>query len=76
MEDKGSNMAITIYTKTGCPFCAQAMESFTQQNVAFTEINLTDDPEKIDELEKLAGVKKVPTIVDNGQVTVGFNGNG
>ena len=40
------------------------------------EINISDNPNKIGELVKLAGVRKVPVIVDNGRVTVGFNGGG
>ena len=69
-------MAVTMYTKTGCPYCKAAKESFEKQGVAFTEINVTNNPEKITELERLAGARKVPVIVDNGKVTVGFNGSG
>lgn len=69
-------MAATIYTKTGCPYCKAAKESFKKQNIDFIEINVSDHPDKIGELAKLAGVRKVPVIVDNGRVTVGFNGGG
>lgn len=69
-------VTITIYTKTGCPYCKAAKESFAQKNIKFNEINVSDNPDKIDELVKLAGVRKVPVIVDNGRVTVGFNGGG
>ncbi len=69
-------MTLTIYTKNGCPYCKAAKESFKKQNLEFTEINVSEEPEKIPELVKLAGVRKVPVIVDNGKVTVGFNGGG
>ncbi len=69
-------MAVTIYTKNGCPYCKAARESFEKQGLAFTEINVSNNPEKIDELVRLAGVRKVPVIVDGGKVTVGFNGGG
>ena len=69
-------MAVTIYTKTGCPYCSSAKEAFRKNNVEYVEINLTNNPEKIQELVKLAGVRKVPVIVEGGNVTVGFNGGG
>lgn len=69
-------MAVTIYTKTGCPFCKAAKESFSKKNVEFTEINVSNNPDKIEEIVKLAGVRKVPVISENGQITVGFNGGG
>lgn len=67
-------MAVTMYTKDGCPFCKAAKDSFEKRGVAFTEINVSSNPEKIHELVRIAGVQKVPVIVDDGKVTVGFNG--
>jgi len=67
-------MAVTIYTKNGCPYCKAARESLKKQGLAFTEINISNNPDKIDELARLAGVRKVPVIVDGGKVTVGFDG--
>ncbi len=69
-------MAVVIYTKNGCPYCKAAKESFKKQNLDFTEINVSENPGKIGELVKLAGVRKVPVIVDDGKITVGFNGGG
>jgi len=69
-------MAVTIYTKTGCPYCQAAKEAFRKQNIEFNEINVSEDQGKIDELVKVAGVRKVPVIIDDGKVTVGFNGGG
>ena len=67
---------ITIYTKSGCPYCKAAKEDFDKQGVCYDEVNVTDKPEKIDELVKLSGVRKVPVIVENGKVTVGYKGGG
>ncbi len=66
---------ITIYTKTGCPYCAAAKEDLEKRGISYKEINLTDEPDKIDEMVKLSGGRIVPVIVDeNGEVTVGFGG--
>ena len=41
---------VTIYTKTGCPYCAAAKEDFAARGVKFTEINLTVEPKLIPEI--------------------------
>ncbi|MBU7007895.1 glutaredoxin family protein [Phosphitispora fastidiosa] len=69
-------MGVTIYTKDGCPHCQAAKEHFSRQNIDYTEINISEDKGKIDELVKVAGVRKVPVIVEGDKVTVGFNGGG
>lgn len=69
-------MAVTIYTKVSCPYCAKAILALKERNVDFTEINVTLNPDKIEEMVKLSGSRKVPVLVDNGQVTVGYNGGG
>ncbi len=69
-------VSVTIYTKDGCPYCKAAMEQFQQQNIRYNEVNVSRDSGKIDELVKVAGVRKVPVIVEDGKVTVGFNGGG
>lgn len=69
-------MAVIIYTKSGCPYCEKAKASFQERNIDFTEINVSKHSDKIDELVALAGARKVPVIVNEGAVTVGFNGFG
>jgi len=63
-----------IYTKNGCPYCDAAKQHFTAVGIQFEEVNLSVHPERIPEIEQLTKILKVPVIVDNGEVTVGFNG--
>jgi glutaredoxin 3 len=66
---------VMIYTKTGCPYCAAAMKHYTDQGMAFTEVNVSDQPDmkaKVTELSE--GKNIVPVIVEDGKVTVGFGG--
>jgi glutaredoxin 3 len=66
---------VTIYTKTGCPYCAAAMKHYTDQGVAFDEINVTENPDAKEKVLALtAGQKIVPVIVEDGQVKLGFGG--
>lgn len=75
-ENRKCKMTVIIYTKSGCPYCEEAKESFQKLNIDFCEINVSKHPDKIDELVLLTGVRRVPVIVDNSQITVGFNGGG
>jgi len=67
---------LIIYTKTGCPYCEGAKRHFTAQEIQFEEVNLSVHRERIQEIKQLTNNTMVPVIVDNGQVTVGFNGGG
>ena len=66
---------VTIYTKPGCPYCAAARQDLQQRGTDFTEHNVKADQAALREMLELNGNKRqVPTIVQDGRVTVGFNG--
>ena len=65
-----------IYTKVGCPYCAAAKEDFNKRSVPFDEIDVHSVPGAGEEAQKLqGGAKRVPVMVENGKVTVGFGGS-
>jgi len=66
---------VTIYTKHGCPYCAAAREDYTKRGVAFAEKNVEDSKTALAEMVKLSGGRRVPVIVDDGQVSIGFGGS-
>lgn len=66
---------VTLYTKTGCPYCAAKRKEFQERGVAFREINVTERPEVIPELLKLTrGKRLVPVIVEGARVEVAPEG--
>lgn len=66
---------VTIYTKTGCPYCAAAMKHYTEQNIGYQEINVDDVPGAREKAKEVSGGKNiVPVIVEKGAVKVGFGG--
>ena len=68
-------MSRTLYTKTGCPYCAAMREDLTARGAAWNEINVTDNPERIPELLKLTGGQRlVPVLVEDGKVVVAPRG--
>ena len=67
---------LILYTKTGCPYCAAAVKHYTEQGRTFTEYNVTDHPEKMNDLLKASGGRaSVPVIIDGNSVSVGFGGS-
>jgi glutaredoxin len=66
---------VIIYTKPGCPYCAAAMADLRERNVPFKQIDAQGDMRAREEMRRLTGALKVPTIVQpDGSVTVGFDG--
>jgi len=66
---------VVIYTKTGCPYCAAAINDFNNKGISYTEINITEKPEMKSKLLELTGGEPiVPVIVQMDQVKIGFGG--
>jgi glutaredoxin 3 len=66
---------VTLYVKTGCPYCAAKRREFTTGGVAFTEVNVSERPEVIPELLKLTkGKRLVPVIVEGSRISVAPDG--
>ena len=61
---------VKIYTTPYCPFCIKAKKLLTNKKINFNEIDLSEYPEKLDEMIiKSNGAKTVPQIfVDNTHI--------
>lgn len=64
-------MEIIIYTTKECPYCRAAKDLLRGKNLAFKEIDVTDD-EAFDRLVKETGRKTVPQIFIDGKLIGGF----
>ena len=59
---------IIVYSKSYCPYCQAAKALLTKKGAAFTEIDLTADPEGQRAMAKKAGGRStVPQIFIGGQ---------
>ncbi|MFH2055485.1 MAG: Uxx-star family glutaredoxin-like (seleno)protein [bacterium] len=66
---------ITVYTKVGCPHCEAALRYFKQEKMAYEEIDVYDvSGAEAEALEHSGGKRRVPIIVRDGEVEVGFRG--
>lgn len=72
---QASQSAILIYTHPDCAFSAAAKADFRKRKIAYTEIDVSKQQDKVPELLKLTkGDRVTPVIVENDKVTIGFKG--
>ncbi len=63
---------IIIYGKEGCPYTEKALSAYGKRA---KYIDVQSDSEKLKEMLKLSdGVRKVPVIVEEGKVKIGYGG--
>ena len=68
---------VTIYTKPGCPYCAAAKDDYRKRGVAFKEVDVPSTAGALQELMQLTnGQRRVPVILEDGTVTIGWQGGG
>jgi glutaredoxin 3 len=66
---------VLIYGKNGCPYTDAARDDYQARGVAFRYINVKKDPAELERMLALTkGQRRVPVIVDQGKVTIGFGG--
>jgi glutaredoxin 3 len=53
---------VTVYTTQYCPYCTRAKNLLKSKNIAFQEVDLTNDQLKREELEEKTGCMTVPMI--------------
>jgi glutaredoxin 3 len=64
---------VVIYTTNYCPYCTGAKALLRSKKVKFEEIDVTHDPEKRAEMERLSQRWTVPQIFIDGQPIGGFD---
>ena len=63
--------SVVLYSATGCPLCARYRQILEDKNIAYTELNTTDDPSLLSELAK-KGIRMVPTVFVGEKFVAGF----
>ena len=65
---------ITVYTTRVCPYCVSAKRLLTKKGARFTEIDVSNDPARREEMVKLAGGRMtVPQIFIGSHHVGGFD---
>lgn len=68
-------MTIKVYSTKTCPYCKLTKDFLTEKGVAFTEIDVAEDPAAANEMVKKSGQMGVPVIEINSDIIVGWNKN-
>ena len=69
------NDTVVIYTHPDCGYSARARDELVQNEIEFTEIDLSINPDAWAEVERLTGGERTtPVTVEGDLVTIGFNG--
>lgn len=66
-------MDIKLYTTPSCIYCNKAKNYFKSLGLAFTEYDVSKDPQKAEEMVRKSGQMGVPVILIKNQVIVGFD---
>jgi len=59
---------IIIYTKTGCPWCRDALAFLRDNKVSFEEREVLANPTFFEELKQKSGQEKTPTLDVDGEI--------
>ena len=62
-----------VFIKPGCPWCIEAAQWLKNNGYEFDEVNVLADSDAFDEMQRLSGQTKTPTMVmENGLLLADF----
>ena len=61
-------MNIIVYTKTGCRWCKGVLDLLNEKKVEYEERNVTTNKAYFDEMVRISGQTKAPTIDIDGEI--------
>ena len=64
---------VLIYSTPTCPYCKQTKDFLKQNNIKYTEIDVSSDEKRAQEMIEKSGQMGVPVIDIEGQIIVGFD---
>ena len=54
--------SVTLYTKSWCPYCARAKQLLEKQGISYTELDVEQSPELLQEMIQRSGRFTVPQV--------------
>jgi len=65
--------SVKIYSTPTCPYCIRAKQFLKENNVNYTDIDVSGNQDAAQEMIKLTGQMGVPVIDIDGEFIVGFD---
>jgi glutaredoxin 3 len=62
----------TLFVKTGCPWCAEAMDFLDSRNIAHETCVVTGNNELMEKMVRLSGQTKSPVLDWHGDILADF----
>lgn len=64
---------VSIYTTPTCMYCKAAKAFFKENNIEYTEYNVSTNAEKREEMIEKSGQMGVPVIIIGDEILTGFD---
>lgn len=64
---------VTVYTTNSCAFCPMVKKFLTIKNIAYQEIDVTNDQATRTMLLQKTGMQQVPVTMNGDSFVVGYN---
>jgi glutaredoxin 3 len=64
---------VVIYTTSYCPYCSAAKALLRSKNIQFVEVDVTNNPARRAEMERLSSRKTVPQIFVDDKPIGGYD---
>ena len=64
---------VVVYTTNYCPYCFRAKALLRSKKVEFEEVDVTDDPDRRAEMERLSARRTVPQIFIDAHPIGGYD---
>ena len=61
-----------LYLKPGCPWCDDAEDFLKEQGIAYGSADVTEDAVALDEMKRLSGQTKAPTMRWDDEILADF----
>jgi glutaredoxin len=61
-----------LYVKSGCPWCAEAEGYLQEHGIAYGKADVNADQSAFDEMKRLSGQTKTPTMRWDGEILADF----
>lgn len=67
------NDMVRIYSTPTCAYCVTLKEFLKENNIAFQEIDVSQDQAALEEIVQKSGQMGVPVVDIDGEIVVGFD---
>jgi glutaredoxin-like YruB-family protein len=65
-------VSVIVYSTPSCPYCKKVKNYLEEQGVDYEDIDVSDNPEKQQEMVEKSDQMGVPVVDVDGEIIVGF----